>query len=293
MAIRTNFEVFDIIGENSDFSIHATDLNNISQTVISSENAKQYITRKYGTRYYGVLTGNYPANTSLATTNFNEDFTLWVANRQHNINKMYQALFDFDYSPIENVDRYETENISRDIDTTYGKRNTLSGSDSLSMTGTITNTGTDTVAETGTDTIVDSGNQSVTKSGNIVNETDRAGFNSPNTYTNDSKNTETYNNVKDKTDFGKTETDTKNLTTTDTKNLTETHNRTDATTYGKVDSTSGTDATNDDTLRTLRVHGNIGVTTNNQLINQELEMRIHSLAEMLLDNFMNDYTFYC
>ena len=117
-------------------------------------------------------------------------------------------------------------------------------------------------------------------------------MNSPNSYTNESKNTETYNNVKDKTDHGKTDTETKNLTNQETQNLTETHNRTDTTTYGKVDTQSGTDATNDDTLRSLRVHGNIGVTTNNQLINQELEMRMMSLAEMLLDNFINDYTFY-
>jgi hypothetical protein len=69
-----------------------------------------------------------------------------VNNRQHNIDKMYQALFDYNYSPIENVDRYETETIDRDVDTTYGRKNTQSGSDALAMTGTVANTGTDTVA---------------------------------------------------------------------------------------------------------------------------------------------------
>lgn len=276
MAIRTNFMLIDFINGTSDLSISATDLTNISQQIISTEGTVLYFKHKYGTRFYPVLRGGTGANENDAYSDFCQDFRSWVNNRQHNINKMYQALFDYDYSPIENVDRYETETIDRDVDTTYGRKNTQSGSDALAMTGTVTNTGTDTVATSGTD--------SVTKSGNIVNETDVAGFNSPQSFTNDTKNTETFNNVKDKTDFGKTE--------TDTKNLTETHNRTDTTTYGKVDTQSGTDATNDDTLRSLRVHGNIGVTTNNQLINQELEMRMMSLAEMLLDNFINDYTFY-
>lgn len=276
MAIRTNFMLIDFINGDNDLSISATDLTNISRPIISTDNTVLYMKHKYGTRFYPVLRGSATADENDAYNDFCLDFRSWVNNRQHNIDKMYQALFDYDYSPIENVDRYETETIDRDIDTTYGKRNTLSGSDTLSMTGTITNTGTDTVAT--------SGNDSTTKSGNIVTEIDTAGFNSPNTYTNDNKSTETYNNVKDKTDFGKTE--------TDTKNLTETHNRTDATTYGKIDTASGSDATNDDTLRSLRVHGNIGVTTNNQLIEQELDMRMMSLAEMLIDNFINDYTFY-
>lgn len=276
MAIRTNFMLIDFINGENDLSISATDLTNITRQIISTDGTVLYLKHKYGTRFYPILRGSASANVSDAYNDFCQDFRSWVNNRQHNIDKMYQALFDYDYSPIENVDRYETETIDRDVDTTYGRKNTQSGSDALAMTGTVTNTGTDTVATSGTD--------SVTKSGNIVNETDVAGFNAPQSFTNDTKNTETYNNVKDKTDFGKTE--------TDTKNLTETHNRTDTTTYGKVDTQSGTDATNDDTLRSLRVHGNIGVTTNNQLINQELEMRMSSLAEMLLDNFINDYTFY-
>ena len=276
MAVRTNFMLIDFINGTGDLSISATDLTNITKQIITTEGTVLYLKHKYGTRFYPVLRGSNTADENDAYSDFCQDFRSWVTNRQHNIDKMYQALFDYDYSPIENVDRYETETIDRDVDTTYGRKNTQSGSDALAMTGTVTNTGTDTVATSGTD--------SVTKSGNIVNENDRSGFNTPNSYTNDSKNTETYNNVKDKTDFGKTE--------TDTKNLTETHNRTDTTTYGKVDTQSGTDATNDDTLRSLRVHGNIGVTTNNQLIEAELEMRMMSLAEMLLDNFINDYTFY-
>lgn len=263
MAVRTNFELFDFLTTGNDFSINAKDLTGNTQTVITSANAVQYMLHKYGTRQYSILRGS-SATVSDAFNDFSLDFRLWIMNRQHNIDRMYQALFDYDYSPIENVDRYETENVDRDIDTTYGKKDTLSGSD--------------TVAETGTDTHTLSGNDSTTRSGNVVSETEKAGFNSPNSYTNDAKNTETYNNVKDKTDFGKIDTESKNLST--------------QTTYGKVDTLSGTDAVNDDTLRTLRVHGNIGVTTNNQLIEAELEMRLKSLAEMLLDNFINDYTFY-
>ena len=45
--------------------------------------------------------------------------------------------------------------------------------------------------------------------------------------------------------------------------------------------------------RTLHTHGNIGVTTNNQLIEAEIEMRKLSLAEMIIDDIINEYTYYC
>lgn len=265
MAIRTNRQLIDFLTNEKDFSITALDKNNNTVVIVNSDNAVTYFKHKYGTRFYSVLRGVQTPSISEIENDFNVDFRLWILNRQKNINLQYQAMFDYPFNPIENYDRYENEITNKDISTLYGKRNTESGSDSLSMTGTITD------ANSGTDT--------TTKSGNIVNETDRAGFNSPNTYTNDTKNTETFNSVKDKTDFGKTET--------------QTHNRTDTTTFGKVDATSGTDKTDDDTLRELHSHGNIGVTTSTQMISETVELYMKSFAELLLDNFINDYTFYC
>lgn len=277
MAIVTTFELFDFLNANeSDLSITATDKDGNTQTITSSENTERYFLHKYGTRKYSVLTGMIPAEASDALSNFVQDFRSWVSNRQRNIDLQYQALFDYDYSPIDNYDRYELETIDDDGTITYGKRDAESGSDSITHGHTVANTGTTTSADSGNDTTV--------KSGNIVNETDRAGFNSPNNYTNDTKNTETYNSLQDKTTHGKT--------TTVTDNTLETNGGTDTTTFGKTNTQSGQDATSKDITRNLHTYGNIGVTTSTAMISELLEARNMSLAEMLLDNFIDDYTFY-
>lgn len=276
MAVRTTFEIIDFLNNTGDLSITATDLDNNTQVVISSADALQYVTHKYPTRRYSVIRGSAGATTSDANNDFVLDFRLWVKNRQHNIDKQYQALFDYNYSPIENVDRYESETINRDLDTTYGKKDTESGTTGVSRSET---TDTDT-----TNGVTESGSDSVTKSGNIQTENSRSGMNTPNDYTKRDKSVETYNTVKDKTDYGKEVSETGTVDTSVTGNETTTH--------GKVLTESGTDTTNDDTLRTLRVHGNIGVTRSDELVGFEIETRKLCLAEMLLDNFINDYTFY-
>lgn len=276
MAVRTNYEIIDIIDATDDYSITATDLNNNMQTIISSENAIKYIKHKFATRFYSVLRGSNFATKDEASDDLSQDYRLWIANRQHNIDKLYQSMFDYDYSPIENVDRYESETTNKDIDTTYGKTSSEGGSDSLIHGKTLTRTGSETDTKSGYD--------STTYAGRVDNETMRAGFNSPNSYTPDSMNTETFSNREDRTGY--------NTTDTHTNNTTDTEGGTDRTTYGKTITDSGSDSVNDDTVRTLRVHGNIGVTSNVQLLTQEEEYRMQSLAEMLIDNFINDYTFY-
>lgn len=276
MAVRANFELFDIIDANSDFSINATDLSNNTQTITSSANTVQYMIHKYGTRYYPVLRGGVAPTISDAKSDFNNDFRLWVLNRQHNIDKLYQSMFDYDYSPIENVDRYESETINKDIDTTYGKAVTEGGSDSITYGKTLTKTGNDTDTKTGTETLGISGGE--------TNEVQKAGFNSPNSYTPDSKNIQAYQSREDRTTF--------NTTEGHAHNTTDTEGGTDRNTYGKTVTDSGSDSVNDDTVRSLRVHGNVGVTSNVQLLTQEEEYRLQSLAELLLDNFINDYTYY-
>lgn len=296
MAIKTVFEVFDLLDPTKDFKIEAKDLDGNTQTIITSANALRYISRKHGSRRYALLTGAYPATVEDATTSFNDDFKLWILNRQHNINKQYQALFDYDYSPIENVDRYETETTNQDHVTAYGKTETNSGTDTTTHSGTITeaHSGTITDAHTGTITNANSGKDSTVNTGNITRENEKAGFNSPNSYTNVNKETETYNSRKEELTHGLTETETRN--NNDTRTLqnsdTTTHNNSDALQHGHTVTDGGTDRIDNDTTRTLRVHGNIGVTRSDELINFEIDTRKLCLAEMLMDNFMSDYTFY-
>lgn len=276
MAVRTNYELIDFLNGTNDFSISATDLQGNTQQIISSDNAVLYFKHKYATRYYPVLRGSEPATVTDAYNDFSVDFRTWIANRQHNIDKLYQSMFDYDYSPIENVDRYENETTSTDGSTTYGKSVTESGSDSIAYGKTLAKTGSDTDTKTGTETLGLSGGE--------TNEVQKAGFNSPNAYTPDSKNIQAFQSREDRTTF--------NTTEGHSHNTTDTESGTDRTTYGKVLTDGGHDDTETDVLRTLRVHGNIGVTSNVQLLTQEEEYRLQSLAELLLDNFINDYTFY-
>lgn len=332
MAVKTIYQLYDFVSSDAQFGINAYDLDGVNKVVISSENALRYILQKYGERKYSLLTGSFAATKEDANREFQNDFYMWVNNRAHNIDRMYQALFDYDYSPIENVDRYETENTSVDDDITYGKTLTNSGTDRTNYGKTLTESGTDTTAfgktltNSGTDTTTygkietNTGQDSVTNGGNEINEkegahtvtNENAGFNSPNSYTPHDKMTEGWNNYAETTTFGKTETTSFGKRTADsgsdalqhghveteggsdsvTYGKVDTEGGSDSTTYGKTETESGEDQRDITTGRTLHVHGNIGVTTNNQLIEQELEMRMKSLAEMLLDNFINDFTFY-
>ena len=331
MAVRTNFELIDIVTDTADYSIHATDINGDLQEIISRQDSYKYMTHKYGTRQYSLLRGSTPATQLDAISEFLYDFRMWVNNRQHNIDKLYQSMFDYNYSPIENVDRYESETIDETNETNYGHTTTESGTDRVSYGKTDTESGTDRVSYGKTDTesgttaisktdaytdddtnrVVESGNDVLTKTGDDTTETKKAGFNSPATYTKDTETTVTHDTT-DSTAYGKqTQTtgtfehdETATDTTTHGKVLTQggtdsttygktnTQGGTDSTTYGKTDTESGTDTTDHDSERILHVHGNIGVTSNVQLLTQEQEYRMQSLAEMLLDNFINDYTFY-
>lgn len=305
MAVKTIYEMFDIVYNDTflDLTITGTDINGDDQTIITDADAKSYIRQKYATRLFPVILGD-SASLMDAKRTWQEIYTLYLTNHLHGINKQMQALYDYNYSPIENVDRYETETISgtETGESSNTKTNNLSNSTQYGRTET--NSGTDTttfghvVTESGTDTVRRTGNDTLEKDGSIINTTEKAGYNAPNSYTADTKNTETYNNysednvhaTSDATTFGHTDTNSGSdslqhghvVTNSGTDTESQTGTVTDA---GETSGTSETE-------RTLRVHGNIGVTTNNQLIEAEIEMRKLSLAEMIIDDIINDYTYY-
>ena len=256
MAVVTVYEIFDII--NGDYHISATDTNGNTQTVISSDNAKKYLIKRYGTRRYKVLRGAAATETE-AGADLLEDFQRYIQNRQHGIDRMYQAMYDQEYSPIENVFSEETERTQTDDDLTHGLNTATTGSDTTTYNTQDARTGTDALAHSGNDTLTHK----------------RAGFNSTDSYKADTE---------DKTAFNSTDTTTHN--TQDAKTGTETlaHNVTVA--------NSGKDQRDIDTQRSYSRHGNVGVTSAPELINQELGLYVKSLAEMILDNFIDDYTFY-
>lgn len=256
MAVVTVYEIFDII--NGDYHISATDTDGNTQTLISSDNAKKYLIKRYSTRRYKVLRGAAASETE-AGADLQEDFQRYINNRQHGIDRMYQAMYDQEYSPIENVFSEETERTTTDDDLTHGLSTATTGSDTTTYNTQDARTGTDALAHSGNDTLTHK----------------RAGFNSTDSYKADTE---------DKTAFNSTDTTTHN--TQDAKTGTETlaHNVTVA--------NSGKDQRDIDTQRSYSRHGNVGVTSAPELINQELGLYVKSLAEMILDNFIDDYTFY-
>lgn len=294
MATVTIKELYDILSVDNigDYGINAKDIDGVNQIVITSENTIQYMMRKYGTRRYSILKGKEVNNID-AEIDFNECFKLWLVNRQHNIDKQYQSLFNYDYSPIENVDRYETEKTITKDTTNYGKTTSHSGTDTevhdgtdkTTYTNTTTNGGTDEDIKTGTDT----NNHSINDD---VSITQKAGFNAPNTFTNSEKTSHDLGNERNTTSYDTIETTIHDSKQDDNSSTDITHGEKITNEYGEKITNAGSDTTNGDVDRELRVHGNIGVTTNTQLINDEIELRLISLAEMLIDNFVNDYTFY-
>lgn len=155
---------------------------------------------------------------------------------QHLIN-----IIQAEYSPIENTDRYSEHT----RDNSGGTTRTHSGTDTRSET----HGGTDTRTEGGTTGTVEGGTDTTTNEVSAYNSTG---------YQADRKETLTH---------GMTET--------------VTHGKTDALAHGETvteNTTHGmtiTDANSGKETYTEHTHGNIGVTTNQQLIEQELSLLRH------------------
>ena len=194
----------------------------------------------------------------------------------------------------------ETHTLSGSDTLTHGETHTLSGTDTLTHGEKHTLSGTDTLTHGETHTL--SGTDSV--SDTTSNEHTVSAYNSSG-YQADSKDTTsggpatTYGKVdtasgQDSTGYGKTDTasgdDKTKYGKTDTASgidttgygKTDTASGIDTTGYGKTDTASGTDTTGygktDDLEHGENIeyhryrHANVGVTSNQQLINQELEL---------------------
>ena len=163
--------------------------------------------------------------------------THWFITKQWTIQHLINII-QAEYSPIENYNRHE--------DTT----DTLSGEDVLTMAGgnQETHSGTDTETHSGTDTDTHSGTDTTTNSISAENQSG---------WSNDTKS-DLAHGESIATLHGHTINDTHGHTITDTY-----QNRSDTTDYGKINT------------RESDIHGNIGVTTNQQMIEQELELLRH------------------
>lgn len=178
-----------------------------------------------------------------------------------------------EYSPIENTDRYSEHTRENEGGATRrhggmdARTETHGGTDTRTeggTTGTVEG-GTTGTAEGGTTGTVDGGNDTTTNEVSAYNSTG---------YQADRKETLAHGMTETVT-HGKTE------TVTHGKTETVTHGKTDALAHGETvteNTTHGltiSDENNGKEKYTEHTHGNIGVTTNQQLIEQELALLRH------------------
>lgn len=198
----------------------------------------------------------------------------WFETRAYDFSQMYDALHA-KYNPIENYDRTEGYKDTLTHSGVDKVQQTLGTQVETKHTGTETSasTGTDTQTESGTDTTTHAGTEETRQRGTEGTELTVAAYDSDG-YVPRENSTRTPN---------LDETRTPDLTDTRTPNLT--HKRTpdllDTRTPNLTDTSvnSGTDKGQTEyghvetTEHHSRVHGNIGVTTNQQMIQAEVDMR--------------------
>lgn len=196
-----------------------------------------------------------------------------------NWDKVYKAL-TIDYSPIENVDETLSETTDTAGKTTTSNSNTHSGTDNHSYGGsdTKTNKGTDTNTQSGTDTTKNTGtteNKNVNKDGTSTTTRDIYGFNSDAASNADKEKTVVNQTVTDTQTDNLTQTLEHGLSNKEDIDTTETttYNNSDDETINITDSGSGNENTTGNEKHDLHRHGNVGVTTNQYMITEELKLR--------------------
>ena len=209
---------------------------------------------------------------------------VWSAKQLDIWNRLY-ATTQYEYNPIENYDRLET------------------GSDG--GTGSTTHSGTDTTADTttygGTDGRTegimhggsDTNNRQMAQGGqDVVTGSDTkghwiAGFDSTASGQDDGlvKQTRDQDDATTTTAYGKTESEIDTTTYGRTENVTESR------TYGQTIQRAGNMthgeqiATTNTGSHELHAHGNIGVTTTQEMIKQQREVELFNLYDIIIENF--------
>ena len=212
----------------------------------------------------------------------------WFARNYFNFEKMMEAL-TAEYSPIENYNRVEAWTRTPDLT----DKSTLSGSDSSQLSGSDSSqlSGDDVVKHTGTDTTdhdYDHLKETTTYKGSDSIEKEVSAFDAS-TYQPAERETTTRSSredekdtdglLQDKLTHGHIE------TTTNGRKDTMTYGKKDTMTYGKVDTETHTGT---ESFRS-NIHGNIGVTTSQQMIEAELELRKFDLYTYIAALFEREF----
>jgi hypothetical protein len=210
-------------------------------------------------------------------------------------NRVYAAS-QAEYNPIENYRRNETETVED------GRTEEHSGNDVSRASGTDTDarTGTETLNRTGTDTNTASGSDrnsgssssTDTNSGTDTVNNKVTGYDSNTLVTHDSSDTihgHVVTNAAQGSNtqqYGRVDTQEHNTQDQNTLNTLETfvHGKTDTLSHGEKIEHEGTSE------RTMLAYGNIGVTTSQEMLTQELELaKIIEVIPIIIESFKNRF----
>ena len=226
-------------------------------------------------------------------------------------NRVYAAS-QAEYNPIENYRRNETETVEdgRTEEHSGNDVSRASGTDTNAKTGTETDTlsgndqlkktGSDTSTASGSDTNSGSSSSTDTNSGTDTVNNKVTGYDSNTLVAHDSSdtvhghvvtnaaqgsNTQQYgridtvqHNTTDKTEYGKIDTLEHNTLETFV------HGKTDTLTHGEKIEHEGSSE------RTMLAYGNIGVTTSQEMLTQELELaKIIEVIPIIIESFKNRF----
>ena len=204
---------------------------------------------------------------------------LWSHKEVPYWNRVYAAS-QAEYNPIENYRRNETETVED------GRTEEHSGNDVSRASGTDTNaqTGTDTNTASGSDTNSGSSSSSDTNSGTDTITNKVTGFDSSTLVDHDSSDTVHGHVVRNAAQGTNTQqygrVDTRSLDTLETF----VHGKTDTLTHGEKIEHEGSSE------RSMLAYGNIGVTTSQEMLTQELELaKIIEVIPIIIQSFKNRF----
>lgn len=244
------------------FNVVVKDKENNDITLADTKSVCDFMDTLYWDR---IFLSKYE-NIQDAESNFEKVFKSFMKRHEVDFSLMYQALYDYKYSPIENYNRIEESDVVK------------GGKDTNNTTETSENTITYGTIDTREDNLSATAQSNATdrNAGTDIISKAVSGFNQPNTMNDSERETTTY---------GKETSTTGNTTTTNTGTQKNTKSGTDSNNSGSVKSSEmsygGTEKT------TSNIHGNIGVTTNQQMIESEIEMRKSNLLENIIEQFIN------
>ena len=223
-----------------------------------------------------------------------------------------QDTTQYDYNPIENYDRHETESYTLNkegsgsvkgdggADTlTYNTTVTTSGNETNSGSDTVTNSGDDVTTRDGSDTRARTENNDHVKTGDDTNTEGVSAYNETG-YGDHTKSVTDYNTT-DNIDISENETIDRDET------ITLAHGKVETTAHGAVVNTSGSEGKTGTETRTsiagenrteestdtfdkeVYIHGNIGVTSAQDMIKQEREIADFDIVDIIVKEYIEEF----